>query len=153
MRQTLLASQKAAASSIALLLSFAAASAAPTAVTVNGWIRSHRQQAKVSFIDLNDGSDHTGLQAVISREVLNACEPETRDGLGTGASVSLRGELRKKRGGKDRDSLELSVDSVRLLGGCDGKVCSFSRCAGYPSLHRLASVIQQADASRHHALR
>lgn len=141
MKQTLRLSQRTATSIAALLRdasstatgSASPAAAAAAAVTVNGWIRSHRQQKKLSFIDLNDGSNHSGLEAVVPRDVLDACDPRTREGLTTGASISLSGQLSEKKGG-NMDGMELRVDRIRLVGDCDGKVCFFTLFFG-PNSH------------------
>ena len=40
----------------------------PVIVTVNGWIKSHRNMKKYSFLHLTDGTTTKPLQAVIPKE-------------------------------------------------------------------------------------
>lgn len=113
-------------------------------VSVNGWIRSIRSLKHVNFIDLNDGSDHTGLQAVLPAKVLKACDESTRSGLSTGASVRLQGQLVNKQGG-NQNGRELLVKQITLVGGCDGKVCQKARTYSYPDKLTLRIVLAISD--------
>lgn len=110
--------------SISSLLASSSSQSSPAfqeSVTVNGWIRSIRSQKRLSFIDLNDGSNYEGLQAVLPASVLSECDEGTRAGLSTGASVRLSGQLVDKKGGNQLGQ-ELLVQQCTLVGGCDGKV-------------------------------
>lgn len=114
----------AAASSISSLLASRTSrhgSISDEVVQINGWIRSIRSLKHVSFIDLNDGSDHTGLQAVLPGSVLKECDERTRTGLSTGASIRLQGQLVPKKGGNQQGH-ELNVQHIDLVGACDGAV-------------------------------
>lgn len=93
-------------------------------VSVHAWIRTIRKQKHVSFLSLNDGSSHAGIQAVISASVLETCDHFTRQGLTTGASVNLQGRLTQKKGGRgvQHGEVELQVENVKILGVCDGAV-------------------------------
>ena len=93
-------------------------------ISVNAWIRTVRRQKHVSFLSLSDGSSHDGIQAVIPSRILERCSAATRQALTAGASVSLEGQLtRKKAGiGVEQGQMELQVEGVRLLGECDGTV-------------------------------
>ncbi|WWC70830.1 asparagine-tRNA ligase [Kwoniella pini CBS 10737] len=81
-------------------------------INVNGWIKSIRTHKNVSFLEINDGTSGTSLQAVLKGKGKS-------DGLTNGTSVSLIGELKKSRGqGQD---YELSVEDVKVLGECDSE--------------------------------
>lgn len=102
-------------------------------VQVQAWIRSVRKQKKYSFLSLSDGSSHSGLQAVVSNDVLGNLLSSENDAsaghsLATGASVRLQGKLVAKQGGRatsidavrDNNEVELHVEAVEVLGACDG---------------------------------
>ena len=38
-------------------------------ITISGWIKNHRKQAKFGFIDLNDGTCFNSLQVVYNDEL------------------------------------------------------------------------------------
>ncbi|WKC57686.1 asparagine--tRNA ligase [Borrelia sp. P9F1] len=61
-------------------------------VTVRGWVRTRRSSGKISFVEINDGSNIRGIQAVIDEENSNFQETELKK-LTTGASISLTGIL------------------------------------------------------------
>lgn len=101
-------------------------------VQINAWIKSIRRQKHVSFVNLNDGSNDDGIQAVISNSLLESSGEAAIAGLQTGASVSFTGRLTEKKGGRQttsalspKSNVELQVDDVKLIGECDGAVsCS-----------------------------
>ena len=84
---------------------------------IHGWITSVRQQKHTTFFNINDGSNLEGLQAVISTEKLQQFIWEP---LQTGCSVALVGQLVALQGRKQ--SVELAIDSLQLIGGCDPEV-------------------------------
>ncbi|QMU98912.1 asparagine--tRNA ligase [Borrelia sp. A-FGy1] len=61
-------------------------------ITVKGWIRTKRSNGKISFVEINDGSNIKGIQAVIDEEDSKFQEEELKR-LVTGASISLTGIL------------------------------------------------------------
>lgn len=98
-------------------------------VQINAWIKSVRRQKHVSFVNLNDGSNADGIQAVIPNALLESSEETASAGLQTGASVSLTGRLTEKQGGRKitatqspKSNVELQVEAVKLVGECDGAV-------------------------------
>ncbi|KAL7753669.1 asparaginyl-tRNA synthetase [Sorochytrium milnesiophthora] len=76
---------------------------------VNGWVRSLRVQKNVAFVDLADGTLHSGLQVVLS--------PEKASRLSTGTAISVDGVLQQSAG--DKQQFELQADDVRVVGECD----------------------------------
>ncbi len=83
-------------------------------VSVSGWIRNHRKQAKFGFIDLNDGTCYDSLQ-VVYNDNLNCFEELTK--LKLGAAVTISGTLIKSpASGQD---VELELESFVLEGDCD----------------------------------
>jgi asparaginyl-tRNA synthetase len=84
------------------------------AVVVNGWVRSKRDQKGFAFLDINDGSSMQGLQAIVGAE-LPDYETLVRS-LGTGASVTVIGELVASQGNQ---RVEVKVSQVQVWGTAD----------------------------------
>lgn len=80
-------------------------------VEVDGWVRSLRQSKSVSFINLNDGSTVSGIQAV-----LPASFSDQLSDVDTGAALSLTGLLSASPG--KGQQLELQVEKLQILGLC-----------------------------------
>ena len=59
-------------------------------VTVQGWVRTVRDQKKFSFIEINDGSTLAGIQAVAVAEIETYSEVEK---FTTGAAVEVIGTV------------------------------------------------------------
>ncbi len=84
-------------------------------VTIQGWVRTKREQKGFSFIEVNDGSSMAGLQVVINQEV-----PEYEASLkriSTGASVEVSGVLVPSPGKGQR--IELKASTVKVYGEAD----------------------------------
>lgn len=85
-----------------------------TTVTVNGWVRSVRDQKAFAFVDVNDGSSLAGLQVVVSADSdAFAVVPE----LTTGCSVSAVGTIVESMGKGQR--YEMQASALRVLGAAD----------------------------------
>ncbi|KAG6541924.1 hypothetical protein Mapa_016649 [Marchantia paleacea] len=85
-------------------------------MVVRGWVRTCRVQKTFSFIEVNDGSTLSNLQAVVQNDVEGYDTIES--GLvTTGASVALEGELIGSQGSKQK--VELKASKVILIGGSD----------------------------------
>ncbi len=84
-------------------------------VTVQGWVRTKREQKEFSFIEVNDGSSMAGLQVVVNQEVPGYGESIKR--LNTGASVSVSGVLVPSLGKGQR--IELRAESLTVHGEAD----------------------------------
>jgi len=85
------------------------------ACEVNGWIRTHRQSKRVSFIELSDGTAVGNLQLVLDPQLPGYQEHVAR--FSTGASISAKGELvlSPAKGQK----YEFQVREMTLLGDAD----------------------------------
>ena len=83
--------------------------------TIQGWIRTKREQKGFAFIEVNDGSSMSGLQVVLEADLPNY---ETiLKNLNTGASVEVEGTLAPSPGKGQR--IELKASSVTLYGDAD----------------------------------
>ena len=83
---------------------------------LRGWARSVRTQKGMAFIDLNDGSAVTGMQAVVS-EGSGAWALANSGACSTGAALRVKGRLVTSPGGKQ--AAELAVDELEIIGGAD----------------------------------
>lgn len=84
-------------------------------VTVQGWIRTKREQKEFSFLEVNDGSSMAGLQAVVNQDVPGYGETIKR--VNTGASVEIGGTLVESPAKGQR--LELKAESLTIYGEAD----------------------------------
>ena len=81
-------------------------------VVVKGWIRNHRKQKNMGFIEMYDGSCFKSLQLVYTAE-------SDMDGsiksLHNGSCIKVIGTVRQ---GFQKELIELDVKKVELLGDC-----------------------------------
>ena len=82
-------------------------------VTIEGWIRSNRDQKNFGFIDFSDGTTSVHLQVVYNDTLENfkdICK------FSLGSSISVSGKIVESSGTQD---YELVASSITLLGSCD----------------------------------
>ena len=85
-------------------------------VQVRGWVRTVRAQKDLSFVEVNDGSSLSGIQAVVTAEADGA--HLLADGaVSTGAAVMIEGVVVESPGGKQ--AVEVKATSVVVVGGAD----------------------------------
>lgn len=84
-------------------------------LTIGGWIKTHRQSKRVSFIELSDGTCVGHLQLVVDPGLAGYSECASR--LQTGASIVVKGELvlSPAKGQK----YEFQVRELSLVGEAD----------------------------------
>ena len=83
---------------------------------LRGWVRTVRAQKDVSFVEVNDGSSLSGIQAVVTSDAEGASVLANGD-ITTGASVVIEGVVVESPGGKQK--VEVKATSVRLVGSAD----------------------------------
>ena len=81
-------------------------------VTLQGWIRNHRKQKNMGFIELFDGSCFKSLQLVYTTE--KDVEGKLKV-LHNGACIQVTGIVQQ---GFQKELIELEVTNVELLGDC-----------------------------------
>ncbi len=86
-------------------------------VTVQGWVRTKREQKEFSFVEVNDGSSMAGLQVVINQDVPGYAEMIKR--ISTGASVEVVGTLVESPAKGQR--IELKADAIKVYGEADAE--------------------------------
>ncbi|XP_069615448.1 asparaginyl-tRNA synthetase isoform X2 [Ranitomeya imitator] len=81
-------------------------------VKIQGWVRSIRSQKEILFLHVNDGSTLESLQIV--------GEPHHKlSAISFGSSVEVCGSLVRSPG--KSQNVELKVEDIRVLGGCDSQ--------------------------------
>lgn len=81
-------------------------------VSVYGWIRKHRKQKKIGFIDLSDGTCFKKLQVVYD---LSTKDFEKIQKIHFGSSIKVSGIIVKSR---IEGVLELKASEIELVGDC-----------------------------------
>ena len=85
-------------------------------IKVQGWVRTVRDQKKFSFIEINDGSTLSGIQAVAQSEIPTY---KTVQELTTGASVEVIGIVVLSQG--KGQAYEVQASEVSLIGECSNE--------------------------------
>lgn len=88
-------------------------SIAGTQIIVRGWVRTVRDQKKFSFIEINDGSTLTGIQAVAEADIDTYGEIEK---FTTGAAVEVVGTVVASIGKGQK--YEIKASHLKLVGDC-----------------------------------
>jgi asparaginyl-tRNA synthetase len=84
-------------------------------VTIQGWIRTKREQKEFSFLEVNDGSAMAGLQAIVTQDVPGYADLIKR--IHTGAAVEIAGTLVESPAKGQR--IELKAATIMLYGEAD----------------------------------
>ena len=82
-------------------------------IKIQGWIRNHRKQASLGFIELSDGTTHSHLQIVYDDKLKNFEEIQK---LHIGSAITVEGTLVESP--KDGQPFELVLKSFKLEGDC-----------------------------------
>ena len=82
-------------------------------ITIQGWIRNHRKQKEIGFIDLNDGTDFRGIQLVYDKDLKNFEEIQK---LHIGSAITVTGKLVKSA--RKEQLFELIIENIKLEGDC-----------------------------------
>ncbi|HIJ80865.1 MAG TPA: asparagine--tRNA ligase, partial [Desulfuromonadales bacterium] len=85
-----------------------------TAYTISGWIRSLRSSKQITFIDLNDGSNLSGIQVTIESDCTDFAEASR---AGTGSALKVDGVLVESLAAGQK--MELQAHSIEIIGPAD----------------------------------
>jgi asparaginyl-tRNA synthetase len=80
-------------------------------VSVSGWIRKHRKQKEIGFIEISDGTCFKPLQIVYDEKTKDF---EDMKKIHFGACIKVSGKLVKK----DNQEIELKASKFEVLGDC-----------------------------------
>ena len=83
-------------------------------VTLQGWIKSHRKQKELGFIEFSDGTSFEHLQLVYDNKLDSFDEIQK---LRLGSAITVNGKIVKSEGAGQ--AYELKVSSIKLEGDCD----------------------------------
>jgi asparaginyl-tRNA synthetase len=85
-----------------------------TQLIVQGWIRQHRKQKQIGFIEFFDGTVLSGIQIVYTAE-----NPafEAIQALRVGSAITVEGRFQKSGGAGQ--SFEIAAENITLEGDCD----------------------------------
>lgn len=86
------------------------------AVTLNGWVRTKRDQKTFSFINVNDGSTMGGIQVVAQGDEIADYDAVMKR-LNTGAAVQIEGALVESPAKGQR--VEVQATEITVLGEAD----------------------------------
>jgi asparaginyl-tRNA synthetase len=86
--------------------------------TIQGWVRTKREQKDFTFVEINDGSSMAGLQVVLNQTLPGYSEMIKQ--LNTGAAIEATGVLVPSPGKGQR--IELRAEAVTLYGGADPEI-------------------------------
>ena len=84
-----------------------------TDVILEGWVRSHRNNGSVGFIEFNDGSYFKNIQLVYDKDIKDF---EKISKVKYGSSIQVKGKI--KLTPEMKQPFEIHVDSVVILGDC-----------------------------------
>lgn len=84
-----------------------------TDITLQGWIRNHRKQKEVGFIDFNDGTSFKGAQLVYDTRLSDF---ENISKLHIGCAITVTGTLIKSL--REDQPFEIKVKEIKLEGDC-----------------------------------
>ena len=82
-------------------------------IIIEGWIRKHRKQKKVGFIDLNDGTCLKILQIVYDEIIKDFSRIQK---LHNGSSIKVRGKLSLSPG--KGQEFEMQAEEIIIIGEC-----------------------------------
>ena len=82
-------------------------------IEVKGWIRKHRRQKEIGFIDLSDGTCFKKLQIVYDKETIDF---DSITKIHFGSSIKVKGMLVKSP--KKGQLFELKAKEIQLIGDC-----------------------------------
>lgn len=82
-------------------------------ITICGWVKNHRKQATMGFIDMFDGTTTNTLQVVYDNNLSNF-EDITK--IKVGSAIKVMGNLIKSP--KENQAFELNLQEIELLGDC-----------------------------------
>ena len=82
-------------------------------VVLEGWVKNHRKQKTIGFIEFNDGTCQKSIQLVYDD---NNSDFENISKIKIGSALKVNGLLRKSDGaGQD---YEVLINSIEILGNC-----------------------------------
>jgi asparaginyl-tRNA synthetase len=85
-------------------------------VVIKGWVRTVRKQKTLAFVEVNDGSNLSGIQCVLAFDDLDESSRKEINKLTTGCAVVVEGPLVESQGGKQ--AVEVAATCLKVVGDC-----------------------------------
>ncbi|MEM9454997.1 MAG: asparagine--tRNA ligase [Myxococcota bacterium] len=104
-------------------------------VIVKGWLRTVRKSKQVTFLNVNDGSNLSGLQVVAGEELTNL---EEVSHLTTGSAVAITGNLVESPA--KGQTVELRATAVEVLGKAEADYPLQKKRHGFEFLRTIAHL-------------
>ena len=82
-------------------------------ITLQGWVKNHRKQKEIGFIDFNDGTSFKGAQLVYDNSLADFDDIQK---LHIGSAITVTGKLVKSL--REEQLFEIVVKSIKLEGDC-----------------------------------
>ena len=83
-------------------------------VTLQGWVRTNRDNGSIGFIEFNDGTYFKNVQLVYSKD---SKDHDVLASLGTGFAIEVTGEVRLTP--ENKQPFEVFVNECEIKGTCD----------------------------------
>ena len=80
-------------------------------IVVKGWIRKHRKQKEIGFIDISDGTCFKKLQVVYDKELTDF---DRFAKIHFGSAIYVKGVLQTRE-----EKIELKATEIKVIGDCD----------------------------------
>ncbi len=109
-------------------------------LVIKGWLRTVRNGKNVSFLNVNDGSNMSGIQVVVPGD-LEGIEDVRK--LTTGSAVEVHGELVASQG--KGQSVEVQASRVITLGRADENYPLQKKGANFEFLRSIAHVRNRSN--------
>jgi len=108
-------------------------------VTIGGWVRTSRNNKKLGFIELNDGSFFRSVQIVLEGKLdAEGLSFEDATKLGVGSCITVVGHVVGSPGAKQ--PFEIKARAVMLEGACDSDYPLQKKRHGFEFLRTIAHL-------------
>ena len=109
-------------------------------VTLQGWVRTNRDNGSIGFIEFNDGTYFKNVQLVYSKD---SKDYEVLSSLGTGFAIEITGEFRLTPGNKQ--PFEVFVNECEIKGACDDDYPLQKKRHSFEFLREIAHLRPRAN--------
>jgi asparaginyl-tRNA synthetase len=82
-------------------------------IKISGWVKTLRVSKRISFIEINDGSDFKSVQVVFDESLENY---ELANKINVGSSICVIGFLKESVNKKKNQEFEIKASEIKILG-------------------------------------
>lgn len=109
-------------------------------ITLQGWVKTNRDNGSIGFIEFNDGTYFKNVQLVYTNESKNH---DVLNSLTTGCAIKVVGKL--KLTPENKQPFEILVDECELLGGVDEDYPLQKKRHSFEFLREIAHIRPRAN--------